>query len=131
VRVADSAAVVVGVKATLRVQLAPAARVAGDRGQVFVSEKSDPLAPEKAILEIVRATFAPFVSVTVWAVLLMLTVWLPNASVVGAAETVPVTEAGENLVTKPSCTPPKVFWKAVVEMLDEKEKVVEPVPPVK
>src|SRR5882762_8711711 len=116
VREADSAAVVVGVKVTLIVQLAPAARVAGDNGQVFVSEKSVPLAPEKAILEIVRATFAPFVRVTVWAVLVVLTVWLPNASDVGAAVTAPATEAGENLVTNASCMPPRVFWKALLEV---------------
>src|SRR6266849_8666602 len=97
VRVPDSPAAVVGVKVTLRVQLAPAARVA-DTGQVFVSEKSDPLAPEKAILEIVRATFAPFVRVTVWAALVVLTVWLPKASDAGATETAPATEAGVNLV---------------------------------
>src|SRR6267143_1162160 len=102
VREADSAAVVAGVKVTLIVQLAPAARVAGDKGQVFVSEKSDPLAPEKEILVIVKATFAPLVRVTVWAALVVLTVWLPNASDVGATETPPAAEAEESLVTKAS-----------------------------
>lgn len=129
VRVADSAAVVAGVKVTLIVQLAPAARVAGDKGQVFVSEKSDPLAPEKEILVIVKATFAPLVRVTVWAVLLVLTVWLPKANDVGATVTAPTAEAGENLETKASCTPPKVFWKAVLEVGNVAEE--EPVPPVR
>jgi hypothetical protein len=120
VSVADSAVVVLGVKVTLRVQLAPAARVAGLTGHavapVLVSAKSDALTPANEILLIVRATFAPLVRVTVWAALVVLTVWLPKVSDVGAAETAPATEAGENLVIKASSTPPKVFWKAVAEV---------------
>src|SRR5882762_8869560 len=113
-RGADSAAVGVGVKVTLIVQLAPAARVPGGR-QVFVSEKSDPFVPVKEILEIVRATFAPLVRVTVWAVLVVLTVWLPKASDPGETETAPTADAEENFATNASCGPLSVFWNANAE----------------
>src|ERR1700694_2222853 len=121
VSVADSAAVVVGVKVTLRVQLAPAARVAGLIGHavapVLVSAKSDALAPANEILLIVRATFAPLVRVTVLGAPVVLTAWLPKGSEAGATETAPATEAAENLVTKASVPPPKVLWKAAAEVV--------------
>src|ERR1700693_4428065 len=134
VSVADSAAVVVGVKVTLRVQFAPAARVAGLIGHavapVLVSVKSDALAPANEILLIVRATFAPLVRVTVLGALMVLTAWLPKGSDAGATETVPATEAAENLVTKASSKPlppPMVIWKGVLEV----GKSLELVPPVR
>ena len=56
--------VAVGLKVTLIVQLALAARVAGLMGHVLVCEKSPLLVPVMAILEIDSAAFPPFVSVT-------------------------------------------------------------------
>src|ERR1700694_725414 len=130
VSVADSAAVVAGMKVTLTVQLAPAARVAWLIGHavapVLVSAKSDALAPTNEILLIVRATFAPLVRVTVLGALVVLTTWLPKGSDAGATETAPATEAGENLVTKASVPPPKIFWKAVTEVVNAMEEVVPP-----
>jgi hypothetical protein len=77
----------VGVKVTLIMQFAPAASVAGLIGQavapVLVAAKS----PEAAIVLIVRAAVPVFVNVTVCAVLVVLSTWLPKDRVVGANPT--------------------------------------------
>lgn len=72
--VADLAPTAVGVKVTLIVQFAPAARVEPTAGHVFVCAKSDAFVP---IMEtpdplMVTAVFPPLVSVTVLAVLVVL-----------------------------------------------------------
>ena len=132
VKVADSAAVVVGEKTTLSWQLAPAASVSpGAKGHAVVpvvldTVKSEGFAPEVGKLLIVRAVFAPLVSVIVWGGLVVLTVWLPKAIVVGATKTVPAVEAGENLTTKASSIPPKILWKAFEDVVNA---TVESVPP--
>ncbi len=68
------------------------------------------------MLLIVKAEFVPFVRVTVCAVLVVLTVWLPKVSDPGARETLPAEEAGENLTTKASFEAFRFFWKAVAEV---------------
>src|SRR5579864_3203891 len=65
---------VVGVKVTLTVQLAPAASVAGETGQVLVSAKL----PVVEILEKVKGVAWLLVTVTVWAALVVFTTWLPK-----------------------------------------------------
>src|SRR5437016_4994028 len=77
----------VGVKVTLMVQFAPAAKVAGLVGQalapVLVAAKS----PEGANELIVKAAVPVFVSVTVIAVLVVASSWLPKPRLVGANPT--------------------------------------------
>src|SRR5437870_3912018 len=77
----------VGVKVTLMVQFAPAAKVAGLVGQalapVLVAAKS----PEAANELIVKAAVPVFVSVTVIGVLVVASGWLPKPSLVGANPT--------------------------------------------
>src|SRR5438270_201369 len=77
----------VGVKVTLMVQFPPAAKVAGLVGQalapVLVAAKS----PEAANELIVKSAAPVFVSVTVIAVLVVVSSWLPKARLVGANPT--------------------------------------------
>src|SRR5205807_2426057 len=77
----------VGVKVTLMVQFAPAGKVAGLVGQalapVLVAAKS----PEAANELIVKAAAPVFVSVTVIAVLVVASSWLPKSRPVGANPT--------------------------------------------
>src|SRR5437016_2990337 len=77
----------VGVKVTLMVQFAPAAKVAGLVGQalapVLVAAKS----PEGANELIVKAAVPVFVSVTVIGVLVVASGWLPKPRLVGANPT--------------------------------------------
>src|SRR5207244_1454922 len=77
----------VGVKVTLMVQFAPAAKVAGLVGQalapVLVAAKS----PEAANELIVKAAVPVFVSVTVIGVLVVASGWLPKSRLVGANPT--------------------------------------------
>src|SRR5207237_491154 len=77
----------VGVKVTLMVQFAPAAKVAGLVGQalapVLVAAKS----PEAANELIVKAAVPVFVSVTVIGVLVVASSWLPKSRLVGANPT--------------------------------------------
>src|SRR5207249_3387623 len=77
----------VGVKVTLMVQFAPAAKVAGLVGQalapVLVAAKS----PEAANELIVKAAVPVFVSVTVIGVLVVASGWLPKPRLVGANPT--------------------------------------------
>lgn len=127
VSVADSAAVVVGEKVTLSMQLPPEARVlvaGGGTGQPVVpvgmdTVKSEGFVPEVGKLLIVRAELEPLAMVTVCGPLVVLTVWLPKAIVAGVTETTPATEAAENLVTKASWLPPKFGWKAETETGNE------------
>lgn len=73
--VANSAAVVTGLKVTLMVQFAPAASVEVEAGQVFAeTAKSAAFVPVMEVPLMVKAEFAPFVRVTVCAVLVVLTV---------------------------------------------------------
>src|SRR5437588_824150 len=76
-----------GVKVTLMVQFPPAAKVAGLVGQalapVLVAAKS----PEAANELIVKAAVPVFVSVTVIAVLVVASSWLPKSRLVGANPT--------------------------------------------
>ena len=83
--------VAVGVNVTLMVQVAPAATLVP---QLFVCPKSPPLVPVKPILLMVNATPLLFASVTPCAVLVVLTLWSPNVSEVGArlGGAVPVAE---------------------------------------
>src|SRR5438034_867183 len=82
-----SAPEAVGVKVTLMVQFAPAAKVAGLVGQalapVLVAAKS----PEGANELIVKAAVPVFVSVTVIGVLVVASGWLPKPRLVGANPT--------------------------------------------
>jgi hypothetical protein len=64
----------------LTVQFAPAARVAGDKGQVLVWAKS----PVVAILDIVIGPVPVLESVTVWAALVAPTIWFVNVRFAGA-----------------------------------------------
>src|SRR5436309_1802796 len=77
----------VGVKVTLMVQFAPAAKVAGLVGQalapVLVAAKS----PEAANELIVKAAAPVFVSVTVIGALVVASSWLPKSRPVGANPT--------------------------------------------
>src|SRR5205807_476672 len=77
----------VGVKVTLMVQVAPAAKVAGLVGQalapVLVAAKS----PEGANELIVKAAAPVFVSVTVIGALVVASSWLPKSRLVGANPT--------------------------------------------
>src|SRR5437588_558795 len=77
----------VGLKVTLMVQFPPAAKVAGLVGQalapVLVAAKS----PEAANELIVKPAVSVFVSVTVIAVLVVVSSWLPKARLVGANPT--------------------------------------------
>src|SRR5437016_2226284 len=77
----------VGVKVTLMVQFAPAAKVAGLVGQalapVLVAAKS----PEAANELIVKAAAPVFVSVTVIGALVVASSWLPKSRLVGANPT--------------------------------------------
>ena len=70
--------VLVGVKVTLIVQLAPAANVAGLSGQVLLRANS----ALAAMLVIDRAAAPLLSSVTTWAALTTLRVWLPKAKLV-------------------------------------------------
>jgi hypothetical protein len=70
------APVTVGEKVTLIVHFAPAAN---DIPHVFVCEKS----PEVLIEEMVRATLCPFLSVTVFALLVVDTARFPKDKLVG------------------------------------------------
>src|SRR5439155_5732530 len=66
----------VGVKVTLMVQLAPAARL---EPQVLVSAKSAASAPETAMLEIARLALPVLVSLTLWAELAVPAISAPSA----------------------------------------------------
>jgi len=74
-----------GVKVILKVQLAPAARVAGFAGHVFVSAK----APWSVIPDAAKVSGAPpeFVSVTGCALLVVLASWPPKFTVVDESVT--------------------------------------------
>jgi hypothetical protein len=72
-----------GVKTTVRVQEALAAKVLGDRGQVVVSLKSPPLAPVGCgMLVIVKLAFPVLVRVTDCEGLATPTDWLPKVRLV-------------------------------------------------
>jgi hypothetical protein len=76
----DRLPVLVGVKITLIVQLALAAK---DDGQLLVSEKS-PMLPLDILMLLVDNDVVPvFVSVTTWAALPTPTCWLPKLMLVG------------------------------------------------
>lgn len=89
------APVAVGVNETAMAQFAPTAKVDGLAGQVFVCEKSPLFVPVIAMLEIARAAFPVFVSVTFCEVLVVPTGWLENVngaeSVATGATPVPVS----------------------------------------
>ena len=72
--------VAVGVKVTLIVQEALAASVLG---QLLVWAKSPALVPVSAMLLMVRSALPLLVNVTAWAVLVVLTCWLPKLRLVG------------------------------------------------
>src|SRR5258708_5462674 len=82
-RLAGSPLVVLGVKVTEMVQLAPAASVVEPDGQVVVCAKSAAFVPPTLMLEIESAEVPLFVSVTVWAALVEPRFWLPKARLVG------------------------------------------------
>src|SRR5438874_299907 len=72
-RLALRVPVAVGVKVTLMLQEALAARVVGLMGHMLVWVKSPALVPLIPIVLMVRSALPLLVSVTVWAVLLVLT----------------------------------------------------------
>ena len=76
-----------GANVTLIVQFAPAASVAGPMGQalapVLVSAKS----PEAVIELIVKAAVPVFVSVTVWAALVVFSICPPKVRLAGESPT--------------------------------------------
>jgi len=94
-RVAVRAPLAAGVKLTLMVQLAVAARVLGLSGQVFDCAKSAAFTPFTTMPLIVSAAVPLFVSVIDCAALVVPIFWLPKLSEVGlsvtaGAETTPV-----------------------------------------
>jgi hypothetical protein len=98
-RVAERAPFADGVKVTLMMQLAVAARVLGLSGQVEVSAKSAAFAPFTVMPLIVSAAAPLFVRVIVCAELVAPIFWLPKLSEVGlsvtaGAETTPVPLRG-------------------------------------
>ena len=124
VSVADSAAVVVGLKVTLMVQFAPTASVEVEAGQVFAeTAKSAAFVPVMEVLLIVKAEFVPFVRVTVCAVLVVLTVWLPKLSDPGTRATL-AADAGVNLETNASCEPLFAVCKAPVVVVKNEDVVL-------
>jgi hypothetical protein len=85
----------VGLKVTLMLQLALAARVPAPTGQVVVWLKSPALVPVSPMLLMVRGAVPLLVSVTLWALLLVLTCRLPKLRLEGlkvTAGAVPVPE---------------------------------------
>src|SRR5947199_59778 len=83
-RVAPRPFAATGVKVTLMVQLAPAARLAG---QVLVWAKSPALVPVTLTPLMFSAAVPLLVSVTVCAALVVFTVWSEKVSVVGLSVT--------------------------------------------
>src|SRR5437868_4633752 len=77
----------VGVKVTLMVQLAPAAKVAGLMGQAFAPVLVAAKSPDAANELIVKAAAPVFVSVTVIGALMVASNWLPKSRLVGANPT--------------------------------------------
>src|SRR5947209_6876911 len=73
----------VGVKVTLMLQEALSVSVLGLMGQVLVCAKSPALLPPRLIELMVKAALPLLVRVTAWAVLLVLTSWLPKLKLVG------------------------------------------------
>lgn len=83
VRIADSAVAALGAKVTWIVQLAAAAKLAG---QVFApTMKSLALGPLTLGVPTVMAEAEALVTVTVWLVLVVLTCWFPKATVAGVS----------------------------------------------
>jgi len=80
----------VGVNVTLIVQFAFAASIAGVIGQAVVPVLVAAKSPDPAMEMIVRGPVPVFVSVTVCAVLVVFSAWLPNVRLVGASITVGV-----------------------------------------
>ena len=108
VKVPARAPSAVGVNVTLILQFAPAASVAGLIGQavapVLVSAKS----PEAAMVLIVRGPVPVSVSVTICAVLVVFSCWLPKARLVGASPT-----AGAGFAPVPVS---EMFWGLVLSL---------------
>ena len=80
-----------GVNVTLIVQWAPAA---SDLPQVLVSAKLLPLVPVRARLVMLKAALPVFLRVTVCAVLVVPTCWLPKARLVGLTAVAPLRKKG-------------------------------------
>jgi len=98
VNVALREPVAAGVKVTLMVQVALAAKVEGLRGQLLDCPKSPGLVPVKPMPVMVSAAPLGFESVTALAVLVMPTLWLPKSGTgegerLGGATPVPDTPA--------------------------------------
>src|SRR5579859_8286151 len=74
-RVPVNGPVVGGVNVTLTVQLAPAASVTGETGQVLLLTAKLPIVE---MLEKVKGVAWLLVTVTVWAALVVFTTWLPK-----------------------------------------------------
>lgn len=110
VKVPARAPSAVGVNVTLILQFAPAASVAGLIGQavapVLVSAKS--LGAGMEMVLIVRGPVPVFVSVTICAVLVVFSCWLPKARLVGASIT-----AGVGFAPVPVS---KMFWGLVLSL---------------
>src|SRR5947209_4085026 len=100
VRLAVRVPPTVGAKVTLIVQVAPAAMVAGDTGQVEVWAKSPALVPLRAMVVMASAALPVLVTVTFCAALVVPTAWLAKPSVAGERDTpgtgvvVPVPDSG-------------------------------------
>ena len=87
------AAATVGVKVTEILQLELAARAAG---QLLVCAKSPAFVPPMLMLVMVSVELPVLLSVTELAPLVVLTTWLPNATLAGASETTGVTPVPES-----------------------------------
>src|SRR5438046_8535940 len=79
VKVEMRAPVAAGVKVTLMVQVALAAKGEGLRGQLLVCPKSPGLVPVKSMLVIVNAVPLGLESVTAWAAPVVPTFWFPKS----------------------------------------------------
>jgi hypothetical protein len=94
--------VAVGWKVTVIVQLAPAAMV---DPQLVVCAKSPGFVPEISMLEMLTVELPTFVTVLVWAALVVPTAWLPKVTVGGLTES-PDVEAGSAMAL-PAPPPPQ------------------------
>ena len=99
-----------GVNFTLIVQLAPAAT---ELPHVLVCAKSLALVPVSARLVMFKAALPVLVSVTVWAVLVVLIVWFPKARLPGAML---ATGAGGGSI--PPVLPPQATCHAAARITD-------------
>src|SRR6266496_3154431 len=88
-----------GVNFTEMVQVAPAVRVAGAIGHVFVCEKSPAFAPVSETRSIVSGAVPLFVNVVIWAALVVPTGWEPKLRLEGVSVTAGAASARRRRAT--------------------------------